>query len=676
MYSVGHVALVVAWLLCIYSVVSGLLAVRASDGRRLELSAGNSLLASSGLTILSVCALAVLFLQHRYEFAYVWQNSDNAMHPFYLISAVWGGMDGSLLLWSAFLGVYAIAAMLRFKSQNQALKSYVIVFLSGGLLFFNTVVLFLTNPFRLIPNGAIPSDGQGLNPLLQNPSMLIHPLTLYLGFTGFSVSSAYCLAALASKNLDESWFISTRRWTLVAWAFLTAGIILGGNWAYIELGWGGFWAWDPVENASFLPWLTATAFLHSVMVQERRGIFKVWNIILCVGTYLLTVFGTFLTRSGLVQSVHAFAETDVGWVFLVYIFSVLGLFVYLLLNALKELAPENKLESYLSREAAFLFNNLFLVGICFATFWGVMYPVITEALFNEKSVVGAPYFNTVTSPLFLGLLFFMGVGPLIAWRRSSWSVIKKLFMKPFIFGCVVFILCLVLDFERFWSALSFGLCTFAGGAILGEFHRGMKARKELAEESFPARAVNLVKRRPRLYGAHIIHLAVVIMFFSITASMVYKQEKDFSIKLGESFEIGRYEIQLKDLVEQVNSNYSALVGTLLIKHRESGEILGELYPEQRVYFTSKETTSEVDIRMTLYEDLYVALGGLEAVGGTIPDLTKTRATFKVFVNPMQLWLWVGSLLLMFGTALVLIPQSSKVAVKSISSNEDTSSVKV
>jgi cytochrome c-type biogenesis protein CcmF len=373
MVDIGHFSLVTAWALSVYGVIGGSLGALRSN-RALVKSAIYSVHLCAVFSFAALFALAVAFVGHDYSYMYVWQHSNNAMPSHYLVSAIWGGMDGSMLLWAVIMSLFGSSVFLRPSMVRRELHNWLAPVLSAGTGFFLVVVTFLTNPFRLVPGGNIPLDGNGLNPLLQNPSMMIHPPILYAGFTGFLVPCAFCLAALISGQLSDSWIRATRRWTLVAWGFLTIGIILGGNWAYIELGWGGFWAWDPVENASFLPWLTATAYLHSVMVQEQKGMLKVWNVILAVTTYMLTVFGTFLTRSGVVQSVHAFAETDVGWVFLLYIGIVSSMTLVLIAFRWQELRPERQLESYFSREAAFLFNNLALLGICFSTFLGCSFP--------------------------------------------------------------------------------------------------------------------------------------------------------------------------------------------------------------------------------------------------------------------------------------------------------------
>ena len=657
MIDLGHYSLVFAWFLALYGVVVGTIGALRSD-RRFCVSALGSLHLTAVMGMGALIGLGALFLQHDYRYRYVWQTSNNDMPWYYLISAIWGGMDGSLLLWAVIMCLFASAVMLGVRSMPRSLGRWLTPVLSAASLFFLSVVVFLTNPFRMLPEGALPPDGNGLNPLLQNPSMLIHPPMLYSGFTGFVVPFAFCIAALLSGDLSDQWIIRTRRWTLVAWGLLTCGIVLGGNWAYIELGWGGFWAWDPVENASFLPWLTGTAFLHSVMVQERKGMLKIWNVSLAIATYLLSVFGTFLTRSGIVQSVHAFAETDVGWVFLAYIGAALAFCTVLIIYRWSALQPERRLESYLSREAAFLFNNLLLLAICFATFWGVMFPVLSEWVTGEKSVVGPPFFNQVNVPLFLALLFMMGVGPLIAWRRASASSIRRSFAGPAIAGSIVVLLCLFIEPTRIYPALGFGLSVFAMATVEAEFRRGARARRQLTGDGTAASLLGLVRSRPRKYGGFIVHLGVAIMAFAITASMAYKIERDVTLSAGESVKVGPYSLKFLGMNSEMRRDHSALIATVEAYDSE-GVLLGSLRPEKRAYVRNEETTSEVDIRMTLKDDLYIALAGIEISGNaadaTKQDPTKAPAIFKVFVNPLQIWLWAGAVLTLLGTVVVLEP---------------------
>lgn len=659
MFDFGHFCLVLSWLLALWALSAGAYgAVRGSHS--LVRSSSRAVLAMSLSAVLSLLWLIRLFLSHDYRYKYVWQTSNNDMPWWYLTSAVWGGMDGSMLLWAVLMTVFAASVALSQERISRRLFAWLPSVLGGACLFFLSVVLFFVNPFRLGGSSSLP-DGNGLNPLLQNPSMLIHPPILYSGFTGLLVPFAFCLSALLGGALDDEWIVFTRRWTLIAWALLTTGIILGGNWAYIELGWGGFWAWDPVENASFLPWLAITAFLHSVMVQERRGMLKMWNVVLSLLAYTLAVFGTFLTRSGIVQSVHAFAETDIGWVFLLYIGIIVSLCAFLLFLRRNDLRPERPIESYLSREAAFLFNNLLLLGIAFATFWGVMFPVLSEAVTGKKSVVGPPFFNEVNVPLFLALLFLMAVGPLISWRGTTWSSLRRIFLRPFLVGMAVTVFFLWLEPLRPYPALGFGLSTFVLFSVESEFRRGRRARRELAgPESGGTMA--LLRRKPRKYGGLLVHVGIAIMAVSITASSAYKIERDLRLAVGEEREVGRYVLKLKDVREADFPNYIALTSSIDVHRLADGQYLTTLHPERRLYRRNEETTTEVDIRMTPRDDLYVALAGSDTTGipeGQQIDATKIPILLKVFVNPLQIWLWFGGIIVIGGTLLVLVPVAAE-----------------
>lgn len=654
MLNLGAFLVAGAWLLSLYGLTTGIAGAKGKLSKLTRSSETASYLAA--LFILGALAyLASAFINHDYRFLYVWRYSNNTMHPAYLISSVWGGMDGSLLLWAGISSCYAALAVLRNRGTNRELMSWVTPILHLNTCFFLTVVLFLTNPFRAV-DIAPQTDGNGLNPLLQNPSMLIHPPSLYLGFTGFSVPFAFALGALFSGRLDARWTELARRWSLVAWGFLTLGIVLGGNWAYIVLGWGGFWGWDPVENASFLPWLAGTAYIHSVMVEERRGMFKTWNIVLCVLSYLLAVFGTFLTRSGVVQSVHAFAESDVGWVFLVYLGCVAAVTLVALISRRHLLAGEHRLESYLSRESAVLLGSLIFLGICFATFWGTLFPVISEALFSEKNVVGPPFFNRVNGPLFTALLFLMGIGPLIAWRGTSAKVLAKIFILPFSLGTAVALAALYFAPQNVVPALAFGACAFVLAGIAGEYRRALRVRRELTGEGLLIGATGLIHTKPRRYGGLLVHIGVVVMAVSIVASMSYKIERDLVLKVGQKVEIGRYAIQLKDLQSAKAPNYTALVARLGVMDMRSGAILRDVVPERRYYPASEEFNSIVDIRMRPIEDLYIALAGLDEESQAKGDLKSASVILKIYINPLQIWLWAGAALVLLGTLVVIGPR--------------------
>lgn len=648
MGEIGGFFLFAAWLFAVWAFLMGAYAGRTGKSGALT-SARRATVLHAVFLGGATAALGALFVNADFTNQFVWQFSDRSMPTVYKITAIWGGMDGSMLLWAFLLSFMGAVVVLTDRHIAPQLLAWVICGFHTTTLFFTSVVLYLTNPFRYIRAPFIPPEGNGLNPLLQNPYMAAHPPTLYLGFTTFAVPFAFCVGALLAGRITSEWIRLTRRWTLIAWGFLTVGITLGGHWAYLELGWGGFWAWDPVENSSFLPWLTGTAFLHSIMVQERKGMLKAWNVWLIVLTYGLTVFGTFLTRSGIVQSVHAFASTDIGWAFLGYLIATLigvGILHYW---RRKELRSENALESFLSRESAFLVNNLLFLSIAFAVLWGVMFPVLSEAVTGKKQTIGIPYFNAVTIPLFLAMLVLMGVGPLIAWRRGNIRRIAKTFSVPFFCALGIAALCVWAGAPSFYTTLAYSVCYFITHTILGEFYRGYKAQRRAGTSTGSATgdAVTMVRRHRTRYGGYIVHLGVVVMVLGITASMAHKLEVEFTLSPGQTESVGRFTFDLKDITTQTNSSYSALLAQVELKDQGTGKVLDLLKPEMRRYVRKEESTSEVAIRSSLREDVYLVLAGLDESG--------SRAAFKLFINPLQTWLWIGLFVVVGGTLITLLP---------------------
>jgi cytochrome c-type biogenesis protein CcmF len=661
----GHFALCLAWIFALVGTLGG-----AALGLR---TVGSSAAAQSRveslrrLTIfVSVALFASLwglgygFVNNDYAVQYVWQYSNRDMPSIYKITAIWGGMDGSMLLWCFFVALFSAFVALASRRYPHALMPWLFSFLNSSTLFFSTITLFLTNPFRYLKTPMIMPDGNGLNPLLQNEYMAIHPPMLYLGFTGLAVPYAFCMAALASGQTTNDWIRLTRRWTLIAWTFLTAGIVLGGHWAYLELGWGGFWAWDPVENASFLPWLSATAFLHSVMVQERKGMLKIWNVSLIVLTYALTVFGTFLTRSGVVQSVHAFASTDIGWLFLVYLGLIAAVAVLLLFLRREQLRPERAIESLFSREAVFLLNNLVLLSICFAVLWGVMFPVFSEAFTGVKRTVGIPFFNDVNVPLFLALVFLMGVGPLIAWKRSSAANLVQTFAAPFLGAFGVALVLVWAGIVEFYPLLAYSIAFFVLMTILSELQRGLRMQAAVTKSAAwnPTTVASLFRRHRVKYGAHIIHFGVLVMTVAITSSMAFKTEKTFTLAPNERFTVGRFSLELQEFHEERNKNYEAIQAHVALRELGSDKVLEVLVPERRFYPKNKESTSEVALRMSAREDVYLVFAGVDETG--------TKASMTVFINPLQVWLWYGTIIMILGSIVVALPVARSSAAASSS----------
>jgi cytochrome c-type biogenesis protein CcmF len=663
----GHFALCVAWLLALVGVVGG-----AYAGLRIGRESWALVEAIRRATIgvalalfASLFGLGYGFVTNDYSVQYIWQYSNRAMPWIYKITAIWGGMDGSMLLWCGFVALFCAGVAQASRKYPRQLLAWLYSFLNSSTLFFTTITLFLTNPFRYLKASMVMPDGNGLNPLLQNEYMAIHPPTLYLGFTGLAIPYAFCMAALASGHMSNDWIRLTRRWTLIGWTFLTAGIVLGGHWAYLELGWGGFWAWDPVENSSFLPWLTATAFLHSVMVQERKGMLKTWNIFLCVLTYGLTVFGTFLTRSGIVQSVHAFASTDIGWVFLSYLAIIILVAIALVIYRRNELRPERAIESLFSRETVFLLNNLVLLSICFSVLWGVMFPVFSEAFTGQKQTVGIPFFNAVNVPLFLVLVFLMGVGPTIAWRKSSVKQMINSFAVPFAGALVVAIALVSAGINEFYPVLAYAISFFVFMTILGEIKRGLRSQAVVnndgARNSSIGEIVQLFRRHRIKYGAHVIHFGVLMMTVAITASMAHKTEREFTLAPGERFNVGRFALELIEFHQEEHSNYSAVQARVNARSLKDDSVTAVLTPELRFYPKSKETTTEVALRMGQREDLYLILAGLDDTG--------SKASMKVFINPLQVWLWYGAIIMVIGGVIVAVPIAKVAPAKTLNSVE-------
>lgn len=606
-------------------------------------SAERAVYAVFGLVSIAMVVMLYALATHDFSIQYVARVSNRAMPMFYTMAALWGGQEGSLLLWLWLLVLYSALAVRQNQSRNREFIPYAIPTLMVTSILFLSLLVFAEDPFHRLPQ--TPIDGQGLNPLLQNPLMVIHPPNLYLGFVGYAVPFAFAIGALVSGRLDSQWIRSVRRWTIVAWLFNTIGVILGGQWAYVELGWGGYWAWDPVENASLMPWLTATAFMHSIMIQEKKGMLKVWNMSLVILTYALSIFGTFLTRSGIISSVHAFAESDIGSYFLIYLGVILVISVALVVKRLPQLQSDHRLESTLSRESSFLFNNLFLVGMMFAVLWGTMFPVLSEAIRGVKISVAAPFFNQVNVPLGLALLFLAGICPLIAWRKASVRNLTRNFSYPLIWSFVVTALLYVSGVRHVVALISLSICGFVLGTIVFEFYRGTRARQSSRGGSAWQALISLVQRNRRRYGGYIVHLGVVLAFVGITGSSAYQIEQDIVLRPGERADVGKFTLQYDRLEPLVMPTYEGFIATVRVFLGE--RLLSTLKPEKRIYFAQNQPTTEVALRTSLFEDLYIILAGFEP---------SRIATFKVFVNPLVAWLWLGGLVMVIGTIIAIWPE--------------------
>ncbi len=600
--------------------------------------------------LLTVASIALLYalVTRDFQVEYVANHTSRELPLFYTISAFWAGQDGSLLLWAWLLSLFSYIVVLQNRYKNRELMPYVISVLSATELFFLILLIFPSNPFSRLP--FVPENGQGMNPLLQNPGMIFHPPTLYLGYVGFTIPFAFAISALITGQLGEGWLKSTRGWIIFSWYMLGIGILLGANWAYQVLGWGGYWAWDPVENASLMPWLTGTAFLHSIMIQEKRGMLKVWNMVLIIVTFLLCIFGTFITRSGIISSVHAFARSSIGYYFIVFII-ISGAYSFYLVNKRKGgLSSEKHLDSLLSRESSFLFNNLILVGGAFAVFWGTIFPIVSEAVRGVKITVGPPFFNKIMTPIGFLLLFLTGICPLISWSKATWSNFRRNFLIPTISSILFFIILLVAGINHIKAAISFSLCFFVFITILLEYYRGTRARMQLLGEGVIRAFVNLNLKNRRRYGGYLIHIAMLMIFVGITGSSAFSIEKEVVLKKGESIEINSYRITYSDFKIERKINKFIAQAELIVTNNEKQ--IGIMKPVKAFYLNQMDQpVSEVFIRMGLKEDLYAILAGYEEFGRT--------AIFKFLVNPLVLWIWIGGAAMTAGTIIAVWPERKR-----------------
>ena len=616
---------------------------------------------TSERTILSVCFLVFLstfslfssLLNSDFNVDYVARYSSIETPIIYKFTAIWAGQSGSLLFWLFILSGYVALVVIQNKNKHQKLMPFVIITLSSIQLFFLILVNFVANPFIPAEANFVIENGLGLNPLLQNPTMAIHPPILYLGYVGFSVPFAFAIAALCSKELNTSWLQTIRRWTLFTWLALGIGILLGGWWAYNELGWGGYWAWDPVENASLMPWLTATAFIHSIIIQEKKNMLKMWNMILILITFTLCIFGTFLTRSGIVSSVHSFTASSLGPIFLAFVFLILFVCIYLLITRSKYLKSEKKLESFASRESGFLFNNVIFVSICFAVFWGTMFPVFSEAFTGSQITVGPPFFNQIIIPISLILLFLSGIGPLLAWRKTSKESLVRNFSIPSILGLVVVLIGILMGLIGLYPIITTFLCAFVFFTIVIEFWRGIKVRNNKYNENIIIALLNMINKNRSRYGGYIVHLGIVIMFIGFIGK-AFDIEKESSLRIGESISLSNYKITLLNLRESERPNHYAWIADLEVE--KDGKIISTLVPEKRVYFHKNENPdrrqphSELSIFSTWREDIYSIFGGI--------DTEKDLLSIKIMINRLVKLVWLGGYFVLFGTVIALWPKKS------------------
>jgi cytochrome c-type biogenesis protein CcmF len=639
----GRAALLLALVAAVYAIAMAL-GSRRPGRRAWQLSAERGVYAVFGLTSLAIGTMWAALLTDAFELRNVAEYTTTTLGAQYKLTALWGSQAGSLLLWAWIFSGFAALAVWLNRNRNRELMPVVVAVLMGIGVFFLVLLSFITSPFETLAQA--PAEGRGLNPLLQNPYMQIHPPMLYLGYVGLSIPFAFAIAALVTRKLDTAWISSARVWTIVSWLFLGAGILLGAKWAYETLGWGGYWAWDPVENAAFMPWLVATAFLHSVMVQERRGMLRVWNMLLVVLAFSLCLFGTFLTRSGIIASVHAFGESTLGPFFLGFIALILAGSVALIVSRLPLLRSQHSLESYVSREAVFLFNNLLLVGMAFAVFWGTMFPILSEAARGERITVGQGYFDQVAVPIGIALLVLTGVGPLIAWRKASPAQLRRRFAVPVAVALASVVpLALLTDLLESPTAAAVVVAgVFVSACVLGEFLRGTRVRHALGGVSWPGALVSMVGRNRRRYGGYLVHLGIVVLFIGLAGSRGFATEADIAIAQGERADVAGYTL-VNEGARQSASEHKDTVAVRVGVFR-GDEKIATMTPGVDIFAVDGTRSSAVAIDSSPSRDLYLVLAELTDDG---------VARLSVFVNPLVVWLWAAGIVIVLGGLLAAWP---------------------
>jgi cytochrome c-type biogenesis protein CcmF len=645
MPDLGRAALIVCLGLAVYAVVAGAFAAWTRR-RRLAESAENAILASFLAALVASGVLLSALLRHDFSFVYVWRHTSLELPRPYTVSAFWGGQEGSLLLWLLVLTGFSAAAVLLGRRSAPSLLAWTVPVLGAVTVFFSFLLVAVASPFA---TQAAPADGLGLNPSLQNPYMLAHPPFLYLGFVGLTIPFAFAMGALAARRSDELWVVITRRWTLVAWMLLGFGQLLGAHWAYVEVGWGGYFAWDPVENAALMPWLAATAFLHSVMIQEKRGMLKIWNVLLVVGAFALALFGTFLTRSGILSSIHSFTESSIGPWFLGFIGVVVAGSTALIVSRLPLLRSKTRLESPVSREATFLYNNLLLVAFCLTILWGVAYPILTEALRGEPVTVGPPYYNFFLKAFGLPLLVLMGIGPLIAWRRASLRGLGRIFAWPLGVALASGVVLLALGAgSSIPGLIGYTFCVFVLASIALEFVRGTRARHALSGGSWVAAFAQLVGRNRRRYGGYVVHASIVLLAIGVIGSSAYDTTREQRLQPRESMAVGDYTLTYRGTTQERGPNAVEL--RALVDVERDGERLGTMRPGKNSYLAEQQVSNESAIRSDRLngEDLFLIAEQLEPGGPVF---------LKALVKPLVNLIWLAGFVFVGGALIALWPDA-------------------
>jgi cytochrome c-type biogenesis protein CcmF len=642
MASLGQICIVGAFGLALYAIVSSLVGVRLRT-RELVASGQHAAWAVTALITAASFTLLVGFAVHDFSLRYVWEHSSRAMSMDLVLAAFYSGQQGSLLYWAWSLAIFSAVVLWqqRKPGPHRVLMPYVVAVLMLIEAFMTLLLGFVASPFEALPRP--PADGVGLNPLLYDEGMRIHPPMLLAGLMAWSVPFAFAIAALATSRLDNVWVAVSRRYAMVAWVILGLGNVLGAWWAYHVLGWGGYWGWDPVENVALMPWLVGTAFIHSIQMQERRGMLKAWNVALIMVAFFLSIFGTFVVRSGILASVHAFALSAIGPYFLAFLAVVIVGSLALYFWRLPTLRGENQLDALLSREASFLMNNLLFLGVTFAIFWGTIYPLLAEALADQKVSVGPPYFKQVAGPLLGAVLLLMGIGPLMPWRRASRDHLRHNFLIPVLGTVVGLIVLFVFGIRDKFAVLGFGLCLFVLGTISQEFVRGALARHRATGENYAAAVANLIRRNNRRYGGYIVHLAMLLIGAGAVGSQVYQQETQAALLPGQSVTLAGYTVTANG-VQTINSPGLRSVVAVL-------DVNGEELRAEKQFFDNfpQQPSTKVGLRSTPVEDLYVVLGGWDGDGAS------AKVSLAVFINPLVSWIWAGGVLLLLGTMVSMWP---------------------
>ena len=639
MSELGKLSLFLAFICACYGVLSIALGLRSGMAGPLR-SGRRAVWIVCGLTLLAVVVLERALLARDFSYRYVAEHTSRDLPLHYAFSSLWAGQEGSLLLWLLILSVYGAVFLWCYRKRIDPFYDAVAMVVACVMVFFTGLLTFVASPFRILATP--PPDGMGLNPLLQDPGMMIHPPILYTGYVGFIIPFAFGIAVLILNRSGTRWIEEVRRWTLFNWMFLGFGILLGARWAYIELGWGGYWGWDPVENASLMPWLVGTAFLHSVMIEQRRGMLKTWNIVLIILTFELSIFGTFLTRSGVLTSVHSFAESDIGPWFLGFILLSSTIAVALILYRKALLESENRMDAVVSREGSFLFNNVLFVALTFATFLGTTFPVVSEAVTGSKISVSAPFFNRVNVPIALALLLLTGIGPVLSWKRVTTSVMKRNFLIPTFVGVLATLIGIPLGLTGVYPIVCVFGAAFVLSTIVMEFARGVQARKAVESPTSPAAVIHLVQKNKRRYGGYIVHLGVTMLFVGVLGSSVFQKEAHAPLRQGQDMAIGPYSLRLMGVDQKEIANASET--RALVEVSKGGKPLQLMHPAKALYSKSQQPMTEVALRTTAAEDLYVILGGVNDDGS---------ASIQAYINPLVSFVWLGGLVMVVGTIISL-----------------------